>query len=65
VERGLYTLSGEVEVNKIKGVYEAESGPGNEEPDQQETENADVEERVAEAAQATGTIAEDTVPMEG
>jgi len=61
----LFTVSGEVEVNKIKGAYEAYSDSNNEDQDQQESENTVVEEVAAEAAQATGTIAEDTVPMEG
>ncbi|MGI9568300.1 MAG: flagellar hook assembly protein FlgD [Desulfobulbia bacterium] len=61
----LFTLSGEVEVNKIKGVYEAYSDSGNDAPEQQESENTVVEEVAAEAAQTAGAIAEDTVPTEG
>ncbi len=60
----LYTLFGEIEVNKIKGVYDVETGPGQEEPTQQETNTA-VEETAAEAAQAVAESAEETVPTEG
>lgn len=60
----LYTQSGQVEVNKIKGVYEVDTGPGREEPDQQET-NAAVAETAIEAAETVTESAEETVPMEG
>jgi flagellar basal-body rod modification protein FlgD len=60
----LFTVSGEIEVNKIKGVYELGTGLNQEEPAQQET-NATVEETAADAAEAIAEIAEETVPTEG
>lgn len=60
----LFTVSGEIEVNKIKGVYNLGSGLNQEEPAQQET-SATVEETAADAAEAIAEIAEETVPTEG
>ena len=60
----LYTKAGEVEVNKIKGVYEVETGSGQEDSAREET-TATVLETTAEAAQTVDGIAEETVPTEG
>ncbi len=60
----LYTKAGEVEVNKIKGVYEVETGPGQEDAAGEETA-ATVLEPAVEAGEAVAEIAEETVPMEG
>ncbi len=60
----LYTKAGEVEVNKIRGVYEVETGPDQENSAQEET-TATVLEPTTEAAQAGAEIAEETVPTEG
>ena len=60
----LFTVSGEIEVNKIKGVYELGTGLNQEEPAQQET-NATVEETAADVVEAIAEIAEETVPTEG
>ena len=60
----LFTQSGEIEVNKIKGVYEVDTGPGQEEPGQQET-SAAVAETATEAVETVTESADATVPMDG
>jgi len=60
----LYTLFGEVEVNKIKGVYEIGAGFDQEPQSQQEPETTGEEPAVG-AVQTVVENAEETVPTEG
>jgi flagellar basal-body rod modification protein FlgD len=61
----LFTRAGEVDVNKIKGVYEVGTAPGQQDLAGQETAAADTESSSDTTMAAAEEIAEETVPTEG